>query len=311
MADSTAKDARPGSDRKRRLRKVVLRSVVLVMIAINAALLSGYLKVQLGGQCPLVELRFSKGQSVEQIAAGVSLAKTEAGLDLWRTPSGDIWTVHGERGLPYLIWEEQKDVYEPAGHQVQRGDIVLDCGANIGSFVRTALSRGAGLVVAIEPSPRTLDALRRNFEAEIRAKRVIVYPKGVWDRDAELDLSINETNEGIDSVVNPTEGGPKVRVPLTTIDKAVAELGLPRVDFIKMDIEGAEKQALRGARDTIKRFRPRMSISSEHLSDDFTAIPAVVKSIDARYSYRGCDCDKAGMSWKWKALVIAFDPIRE
>lgn len=281
------------------------------MVAFDAAILGGYLRIQLGGQCPLVELHITKGQSVAQVAKGVSLQRTEAGLDLWSTPSGDIWTVHGELALPYMIWEQQRDIYEPPGHQVRRGDVVLDCGANIGVFVRKALSRGAGLVVAIEPSPKTLDALRRNFEAEIRAKRVIVYSKGVWDRDAEMDLTVNDTNEGADSVVAPKEGVPKVRVPLTTIDRIVAELNLPRVDFIKMDIEGAEKPALRGARDTIKRFRPRMSISSEHLADDFTAIPAVIKSIDARYSYRGCDCDKQGLSWKWKALVIAFDPLPE
>lgn len=296
-------------NKDRRTRKVILRAAVFVLIALDAAILGGYLKIQFGGECPLVEIHLSRDRSLAQAAAGVSLQRTEAGLDLWNTRSGGIWTVHGEAGLPFLIWEQQRDIYEPSGHQVRRGDVVLDCGANIGVFVWKALSRGAGLVVAIEPSPRTLDALRRNFESEIRAKRVIVYPKGVWSRDAEMELTINETNQGANSVL-PGEGLPKVRVPLTTIDKIVAELDLRRVDFIKMDIEGAEKEALRGASDTIKRFRPRMSISSEHLDDDFTAIPAVVKSIEPRYSYRGCDCDKRPRTWKWRALVIAFDPLR-
>ncbi len=164
------------------------------------------------------------------------------------------------------------------------------------------------MVVAIEPSPKHPGRAAPQFGSGDPCETFIFSRKGVWDRDAELDLTLNETNEGIDSVVAPKEGVPKVRVPLTTIDKIVAELDLPRVDFIKMDIEGAEKQALAGARDTIKRFQPRMSISSEHLADDFTAIPAVIRSIDARYTYRGCDCDKERLSWKSKALVIAFDP---
>src|SRR6266699_3485688 len=74
-----------------------------------------------------------------------------------------------------------------AGHEVRQGDIVLDCGANIGVFTRKAPSRGAALVVAIEPAPQTLNALRRNFDTEIRQGRVIAYPKGLWDHDAEME----------------------------------------------------------------------------------------------------------------------------
>ena len=244
-------------------------------------------------------------------AAGVEAAfeRTDGGLDLWKTAQGPIWTVHGDATLPFLLREQQLDIYEPQGHEVHRNDIVLDCGANIGVFTRKALSRGAQLVVAVEPSPQTLNALRRNFEAEIREGRVIVYAKGVWDRETELELSQDTGNAGADSVVNLQ--GPsisKVRVPLTTIDKIVAELNLPRVDFIKMDIEGSEKPALKGGENTIRRFRPRMSISIEHLADDFTAIPALVHSIEPSYAATGCDC--ALEHNRVKALVMAFDPNR-
>jgi FkbM family methyltransferase len=162
--------------------------------------------------------------------------------------------------------------------------------------------------VAIEPSPQTLNAFRRNFDTEIQEGRVVVYPKGVWDHDAEMELSINENFQAMDTLVLP-QGGPitKIRVPLTTIDKLVAELKLPRVDFIKMDIEGAERQAIKGAENTIRRFRPRMSLSSEHLEDDFTAIPALIHSIEPNYTYRACDCDTQPK--RTKALVLAFDPL--
>jgi FkbM family methyltransferase len=294
------------------MKKLIL-ALVLVFLVFDGVFVISYLWPRSRSECPLDE---ASAQPSERLAAKIKFERTEANLDLWNTPEGRIWTVHGEKTLPFLMEEEQRDAYEPPGHEVRRGDIVLDCGANIGMFVRKALSRGAGLVVAIEPAPSTLDALRRNFDAEIRAKRVIVYPKGVWDRDTEMDLTINETNEGGDSVVLG-DSGPKVRVPLTTIDKIVAELNLPRVDFIKMDIEGAEKPAIRGAKNTIQRFRPRMSLSSEHFTDDFIAIPALVKSIEPRYSYLGCDCERMPalwwkslvIAWKWTPLVIAFDPL--
>ena len=261
-------------------------------------------------ECSLTELiaEVKPEHTASAAAALPILERTESGLDLWETPRGKWWTVHGDNALQFLIYEQLKDIYEPLGHEIHKGDIVLDCGANIGIFTRTALSRGASLVVGIEPSPQTLNAFRRNFEKEIREGRVVAYPKGVWDHDAEMDLSVDEAFQARDSLVLP-QGGPvpKIRVPLTTIDELVAELKLPRVDFIKMDIEGAEKPAIKGAEKTIKRFRPRMSLSSEHLKDDFTAIPALVHSIEPNYTHRGCDC--SNIQKRIKALVLAFDPI--
>ena len=81
-----------------------------------------------------------------------------------------------------------------------------------------------------------------------------------------------------DSVVLEGPGlrhsGHKAR--LTTIDKLSAELSLDRVDFIKMDIEGAERQALEGARETIQRFRPKLAIALEHRPEDLKDIPALI-----------------------------------
>jgi FkbM family methyltransferase len=293
-------------------RKIFL-AVILVLIAVDALKVMALVRLLARSECSLPESLavISVSNVVEstaqQLAPKITLQKTEAGLDLWNTPQGGIWDVHGDAVLPYLMAEQQHDIYEPAGHEVRRGDIVLDCGANIGVFTKKALSRGAGLVVAIEPAPHTLEALRRNFEGEIRSGRVIVYPKGVWDHDAELELAIDEENQAANSLVRDRGHALKIRVPLTTIDKIVSELKLPRVDFIKMDIEGAEKQAIKGASNTIQRFRPRMSLSSEHLYGDYAAILALVKSIEPRYRYQGCDCES--MRSQIKARVLAFDPV--
>ena len=69
---------------------------------------------------------------------------------------------------------------------VRPGDVVLDCGANVGVYTRHALEAGARLVVAIDPAPENIECLRRNFSEEIKAGRVVVYPKGVWDKDEVL-----------------------------------------------------------------------------------------------------------------------------
>jgi len=226
-----------------------------------------------------------------------------AGFELIEAGEHRFWIPRGNRtGLAEMLGEQERDVYG-AGRGVRRGDVVLDCGANVGVFTRRALDDGARLVVAIEPAPDNIECLRRNFAQEVASGKVIIYPKGVWDKDDELQLRTS-TLTGGDSVALHYPGssaGPLV--PLTTIDKLVGELKLDRVDFIKMDIEGAEKNALAGARQTVARFRPRMAISMEHLPDDARAIPALVRSLwpDAATECGPC-------TWVHTALVDHVAP---
>jgi hypothetical protein len=78
--------------------------------------------------------------------------------------------------------------------------------------------------------------------------------------------------------------GPGPTVAVTTIDRIVSELQLPRVDFIKLDIEGAERNAMAGASTTIKTYRPRMAIASYHHSDDLEVLPPLALSAQPDYS---------------------------
>jgi hypothetical protein len=63
---------------------------------------------------------------------------------------------------------------------------------------------------------------------------------------------------------------------MTTLDRLVEELSLSRIDFIKMDIEGAEQPALRGAFETLRRHRPVLAVGSYHKPDDIDGIPRIV-----------------------------------
>jgi FkbM family methyltransferase len=148
------------------------------------------------------------------------------------------------------------------------------------------------LVIAVEPSPENLECLRRNLAEEIRQNKVIVYPKGVWDRDDFLEMNIDPNNTAANSFVRKSgTEGKTLRLPLTTVDNLVRELQLSRVDFIKIDIEGAERKALEGARETLKKFKPRMAICVYHLLDDPVVVPRIVASMQPGYT-RECDCQR-------------------
>jgi FkbM family methyltransferase len=227
------------------------------------------------------------------------------GFELVATPMGQYWTVRGDKFLKFTLGEQKLEIYDSGEVAVKSGDVVLDCGANVGVFTRTALDRGARLVVAIEPAPRTVECLRRNFEKEIASGRVIVVPKGVWDHPDVLELAEGpDGNTTGDSFVFGRDQKNRVKVPLTTIDILGSELGLQRVDFIKMDIEGAEKAALKGAVETIRRHHPRMAIASEHLPDDVTAIPRTLNAIWSGYSVRPSSCKDAFLSIKPEVLLF-------
>ena len=174
---------------------------------------------------------------------------------------------------------------------LQAGDVVLDCGANIGVFTRKAVSAGARKVIAIEPAPENIECLRRNFKREIERGQVVVYPKGVWDKDDMLTFHVDPHNSAADSFLIKREGGQDlVQLPLTTIDKLTSELQLDTVSFVKMDIEGAEVRALSGGRQTIARFHPRMALSAYHTPTDAVEVPKAVHSAWSGYRMKCGPC---------------------
>ena len=246
------------------------------------------------GHSPVCPLRLALDSQAHQdrlkeikdrILVGSHLTAEKDGLELWDTPKGPYWIPRGNRYvLPFNLAEMEAHIYGSGEHFVRTGDIVLDCGASDGDFSRQALNAGARLVVAIEISPASVECLRRNLAPEIAAGRAIVYPKGVWDKNDTLPLNVDDQNFAANSVVFHAPGAHATfQAQLTTIDQIVKELALSRVDFIKMDVEGAEVNALHGARQTLLRFRPRLAIATEHKPDDETAIPNALRAIQSDY----------------------------
>jgi FkbM family methyltransferase len=212
------------------------------------------------------------------------VTKDPAGYHQWETPRGVWWIPEGnDYVLPFNLAEQEREIYGSGDFAVHPGDVVLDCGGNVGTFTQTALKHGARLVVAFEPAPENIESYRRNFQSQIAAGQVILIPKGVWDKDDVLLLKRDPHNTAADSFVMLKDGTPGVQAPLTTIDEEVAALKLDRVDYMKLDIEGAEKKALDGARATLRKFHPRMSIATEHFDTDAKLIPEKVKELAPGY----------------------------
>jgi FkbM family methyltransferase len=237
--------------------------------------------------------RFSSAERtfMEEYKKSAKIVREEGGLALWEAPGARYWVPKLSPNPPRFLSMKRARSYGAPEDLIRPGDTVLDCGAHVGSFTLTALEAGAARVVAIEPAPDNLECLRRNLADYVRAGRVIIYPKGVWDRDDWLPLRAPMSNSATYSVALNFSGGLRgPTVPLTTIDKIVAELSLPRVDFIKMNIQGAEAAALRGAVQTLRRYHPRLIITPEHREDDPETIPKLINTLAGGYRVRCGPC---------------------
>lgn len=194
------------------------------------------------------------------------VGEDQEGLFLYQTPFGDFWMPQRNdlHSLAVVLAEQGQEMYgSAAGLGVHAGDVVIDAGAHVGLFARTALEAGASKVATFEVTPASNRALRRNLAGPIAEGRVVVVEKGVWFEDGTLPLVIADGCSICNSVSHPWLKA-TMEVPLTTIDHAVEDLGLNRVDFIKLDVENAEANALRGATATLARFHPRVAVALEN-----------------------------------------------
>ena len=105
-------------------------------------------------------LRFAK-RNAELGAQSRVIQRDASGFELVETPRGRFWNSRHEPLMGFLLAEQEAEIYGDPVHGVKAGDVVLDCGADIGVFTRMALTRGARLVVAVEPAPSSAEALQK------------------------------------------------------------------------------------------------------------------------------------------------------
>jgi FkbM family methyltransferase len=162
---------------------------------------------------------------------------------------------------------------------VQQGDVVIDAGAWIGDFSAYAVSKGA-VCHAFEPTQSTFEMLEKT--ARLNGENLIPVHAGLGAKKGSAEISFDNCNSGGNSIVLGRKGGGET-IDITTIDDFVHDNKLPRVDFIKADIEGAERDMLAGARETLKKFAPKLALCTYHLPDDPEVMESLIKEANPAY----------------------------
>ncbi len=156
---------------------------------------------------------------------------------------------------------------------VSQEDVFVDAGAFCGDTVQCILERyGKGKAIySFEPDPRSFSSLE---ESTKQLPFVHCYQLGLSDIRATLNFS---HDLGPSSYIN--DNG-TISVQVDTLDNVLE--GIP-VTFIKMDIEGAECSALRGAEQIIRKYGPKLAICTYHSDQDMVEVPLSIWKINPNY----------------------------
>ncbi|MBL8063920.1 MAG: FkbM family methyltransferase [Anaerolineales bacterium] len=260
------------------------KSIFLKTLAFRAL---GYRKVKLPLSTPSY---WDEIKKIEQLADFMDeFPVTYLGLN-WQLPLINLESI----GIPIKFYGSPSGVhqefileqYRCNDIQVEAGDVVIDAGACWGETALYFSHRAgdSGQVFSYEFVSENLDVLERNIKLNPNiAGNIHIIRRAIW---SESNIRLAFATNGPATCVSANETiSDAVYTSTLSIDDLVDQNNLKKVDFIKMDIEGAELQALKGAVSTLKRFKPKLAIAVYHDLKDFYEIPQYLNSLDIGYRF--------------------------
>ena len=210
----------------------------------------------------------------------------------YRLPSGGVLLLERGHSFTSCFWpgvdQYEPDVHAALFHFLKPGDTFLDCGANIGYFSVLAgdIVGPTGQVIAIDANPITYKQLERNLALN-RIGRTIHCALTIEPKEMELFVP----QEGGDVYSSLRKGGlvcgeaiDSFRVAGRTLDEVVSSLSLGRIELMKIDIEGAELEVLRSAKNVMCELRP--VVICEYGTNTWPAFGASAKALLALLNER-------------------------
>lgn len=176
---------------------------------------------------------------------------------------------------------------------------IVDAGANIGfySLLLSSKLSDRGRVFAFEPVPVNLEKLKSNIAQSGRTK-IDVIENGLWDKEDTLKFSLDSAhgdNAGSYTAGKTDEEGIAFECPVRSMDSYLDDGTIPKVDLIKMDIEGAELFALKGAAQVLDLYQP-------------TILMEINQQACARFGYRSEEIDNILLPKGYKIFRIESLP---
>jgi FkbM family methyltransferase len=178
----------------------------------------------------------------------------------------------------YYLYRKQY-FYNRDGISIEpvKGDYLVDGGACLGDTAIVFANKvgSEGCVYSFDPIWDHLQVLDYNAKQNSNLN-IKIMPYGLSDFDFFCEpLRLNSYDPGFKAIGND--------LPMRTIDSLVIDGEIERVDFLKLDVEGAELAALKGAGGTIRKFNPKMGISIYHRPNDIFELPLYIRENFPKY----------------------------
>ena len=163
----------------------------------------------------------------------------------------------------FTLGQFEPNICAALAPMIKPGETFIDVGANEGLYTLLAAARvgKSGKVIAIEPSPRELNRLRANIARNSFKSRVAVIDQALSNEAGWAEFAVaNEAHSGqnafLDIVARNIAINEVRPTPLLTLDMIAARLGSRIVDFVKIDVEGAELEVIEGGLSVLEQQRP-------------------------------------------------------
>tara|TARA_B100001559_G_C16489946_1_gene617986 strand:+ start:609 stop:1553 length:945 start_codon:yes stop_codon:yes gene_type:complete len=175
---------------------------------------------------------------------------TSEGFDLWIHPNDEILS----RSIVYdKIWEPETT--KLIKNIIHEGDVAVDLGANIGYFtmLMANLVGTSGKIFSFEPEPQNFEILQKNIKQN-HLKNVVANQSAIGDMNGKIKLYLSNTNAGWHKVfpkqfVDYEVSDKNIDVKICSLDKEFID---KKIDFIKMDVEGYEWNAIKGGKKILE-----------------------------------------------------------
>ena len=219
--------------------------------------------------------------TIQVVGQDGNYIQLQIGTSRYYWPSETNWSglewMHQEVFVPA---SQNFHAYEFAGVRIHPGDLVIDAGASEGFFTRYALQRDA-TVLALEPVKSLAGALEKTFATEISRGQVKVLPVALGARSGRAKLNLVH-----ERLYESRVASTGIEIQTVSLDDIINP---ERIDFIKMDIEGAEMDAVRGGREVIARDKPCLAIAVYHELGNAREVCQLLHEIrpDYQIMYRG------------------------
>jgi FkbM family methyltransferase len=159
----------------------------------------------------------------------------------------------------YILRETIEPEFEVLEQFLAPGGIFMDIGGNTGVFTMKAAQfyrqNGGGTVITYEPLPEMLAELNFNLRLN-RFENVRLCPFCLGEKPGRADFWINLNRPASSGLVANDPSAARVSTVVFRLDDVFPMEKLDRLDYVKIDVEGAEDQVLAGARETLKKYRP-------------------------------------------------------